>query len=132
MSDLRIALLSESKVFGGAEEYLLLLARGVTELGHKVVFLLPADAVWIDRVDAGGWRSFEYPDPSSSGFLQRMGRLFSTLRRAEPDILHLNLPSTYSASVSAGALVARVRGCSVVTTEHLSMIGRARRRAPAS
>jgi glycosyltransferase involved in cell wall biosynthesis len=127
---LRIALLSESKVCGGAEQYLLLLARGIVSLGHEAVFFLPAQSVWRGRVDAGGWDSYEYPDPSSAGLLRRVGCLLSALRSAEPDILHINLPSTYSASLSAGALAARVRGCSVVTTEHLSMIGRARRMAP--
>jgi glycosyltransferase involved in cell wall biosynthesis len=127
---LRIALLSESRVCGGAEEYLLLLAQGIAALGHEAVFFLPGDAVWSGRVASGGWRCYEYPAPSSAGLLKRMGCLLSALRLAEPDILHINLPSTYDASCSAGALLGRIRGKSVVTTEHLSMIGRARRRAP--
>lgn len=126
---MRIALLSESKVFGGAEQYLLLLGEGVGLLGHEVVFYLPAEAVWRGMVEKGGWETFEYPDPSSAGFLKRMGCLRTAIRSARPDILHMNLPSTYTVSVSAGALVARALGCAVVTTEHLSMIGRARRLA---
>jgi len=117
-------------VFGGAEQYLLLLAEGVSALGHEVVFFLPRDAVWRPRVDSGRWGAFECPDESVAGFARRMISLRSALKRARPDILHINLPSTYSASISAGAMVARLHGCGVVTTEHLSMIGRARKRAP--
>jgi glycosyltransferase involved in cell wall biosynthesis len=126
---LRIALLSESKEFGGAEQYLLLLADGVRALGHEVVLLLPAGAKWRSKAAAGGRKTLECPAPLTGWAPLRQLWLWSALRRAKPDILHINLPSTYAASFSAGALAAALVGCPVVTTEHLSMIGRSRRRA---
>lgn len=128
--NLRIALLSESKAFGGAEHYLLLLAEGVRALGHEAVFFLPGDADWRPRVEEGTWAVCECSGDPSAGFLKRMSALRRALKRIAPDILHINLPSTYAASFSAGAMVGRLQGCRVVTTEHLSMIGRSRKRAP--
>jgi glycosyltransferase involved in cell wall biosynthesis len=128
-ADLRIALLSESKEFGGAEQYLLLLADGVRALGHDVVLLLPAGARWRTKAAAGGRRLLECPAPPIAWGPLRQAWLWSTLRRLKPDVLHINLPSTYAASFSAGALAAALAGCPTVTTEHLSMIGRSRRRA---
>ncbi len=126
---MRIALLSESKEFGGAEHYLLLLASGVAALGHEVTFLIPAGASWRSKAAGGGWGLEECPAYLSTWLPPRQAWLWTALRRVRPDVLHINLPSTYAASFTAGALAARLAGCPTVTTEHLSMIGRSRRRA---
>jgi len=126
---LRVALLSESAEFGGAEHYLLLLARGIAGLGHEPVFLMPAAASWRARVSERGWRAEEYPRIARTAAPLRLAWLAAALRRVRPDVLHINLPSAYAASFTAGALIGRTRECPVVTTEHLSMVGRSRRRA---
>lgn len=125
---MRIALLSESREFGGAEQYLLLLAEGLGALGHEPVFLIPAGAAWRARAREGPWIVEECPRPYGVWLPLRMIWLASALRRLRPDVLHINLPSTYAASFTAGALMGQVQGCRVVTTEHLSMVGRSRRR----
>lgn len=125
---MRIALLSESKEFGGAEQYLLLLAGGLAALGHQVLFLIPQGASWSSRAREAAWGVEECPSLLQSWLALRLAWLSSVLKRTSPDILHINLPSTYAASFSAGALVGERYGCPVVTTEHLSMIGRSRRR----
>lgn len=125
---MRIALLSESKEFGGAEQYLLLLAGGLAALGHQVLFLIPQGASWSSRAREAAWGVEECPSRLQSWLPLRLAWLSAALKRTSPDILHINLPSTYAASFSAGALVGGRYGCPVVTTEHLSMIGRSRRR----
>ena len=125
---LRIALLSESKEFGGAEQYLLSLADGLAELGHEVCLFTRSSVAWPlqDRKP----RAVHSCPSFADGFLPlRMAWLAGSLRRLRSDVLHINLPSTYSASFSAMAPLGRVMGCQVVTTEHLSMVGRSRRRA---
>jgi glycosyltransferase involved in cell wall biosynthesis len=55
--------------------------------------------------------------------------LAAALRRVGGEILHLNLPSVYDSRLSTPALLARWSGYRrVVTTEHLPMVRRARRR----
>ncbi len=125
---MRIALLSESKEFGGAEQYLLLLAGGLAALGHQVLFLIHRGASWSSRAREAAWGVEECPSRLQSWLPLRLVWLSAALKRTSPDILHINLPSTYAASFSAGALVGERYGCPVVTTEHLSMIGRSRRR----
>jgi glycosyltransferase involved in cell wall biosynthesis len=125
---LRIALLSESREFGGAEQYLLSLAGGVTRLGHEVHMLSPSGARWPLR-GRGIWEIHAPSRFVGASWPSWALWLFGTLRRLKPDVLHINLPSTYSASFSASALMGKALGCAVVTTEHLSMIGRSRRRA---
>jgi glycosyltransferase involved in cell wall biosynthesis len=47
----------------------------------------------------------------------------STVRRWDPDLVHINLPGTYNAQASLVASIVRLAGCrSIVTTEHLAMI----------
>ena len=126
---MRIALLSESREFGGAEHYLLLLARGIAPLGHEVVFFVPSRASWSAKVKEEAWGLEQCPEHLGNLLPLRMAWLCSGLKRTKPDVLHINLPSTYAASFTAGALAGRWAGCPVVTTEHLSMVGRSRRRA---
>lgn len=125
---MRIALLSESVGFGGAEQYLLSLAEGAAGLGHEVHILSPSKARWPLQEQ----RVWEVHAPSrlvDTCWPSRALWLAERIRRLKPDVLHINLPSTYAASFSSAAPVGRALGCAIVTTEHLSMIGRSRRRA---
>jgi glycosyltransferase involved in cell wall biosynthesis len=125
---LRIVVLSESKGFGGAEQYVLSLAGGLAGLGHEVHILAPSGARWPLR-DDGDWATRFMPSTLDAFRPAQALWLARVIRRLRPDVLHINMPSAYSAGFGMAAPVGRALGCGVVTTEHLSMIGRSRRRA---
>jgi glycosyltransferase involved in cell wall biosynthesis len=121
----RVTLVSEAKVFGGAEVYLEGLARSFSRWRAEVA--VP------DRRELAGWRAalaaagvsvLAYA-PTPAGWMDLARRL----RRSAPDLVHLNLPSTYDGASGLAALWFRLAaGRPVVVTEHLTQLPRSRRR----
>jgi len=139
---------SDCLYYGGAEAYLVLLAQGRPGPGWRLSALVPAGEpgeILASKLAACGVEVSRYrvPPIPSRRALRPLRSLPSRvaagwrdwraldrlLRRLRPEVLHLNLPSVYDARHSLPALLARAAGCRrVVTTEHLPMVLRARRR----
>ena len=121
----RVVFVSEAKTFGGAEVYLERLAQSLP--GWRAVFALPARkelVSWKESLERSGMEVLVYA-PTAAG-VWRLGRHLRALR---PDLVHVNLPSTYDGA--SGAMAAALRwltGRPVVTTEHLTHLLRSRRR----
>ncbi len=116
--------------FGGAEGYIAMLAQARPR-GWHLSALLPGDAggeVLAEKLAAAGvevhrFRRRRWCDPALARDLRRL------LAETGGEILHLNLPSVYDSCHSVPAVLAKTVGYRrVVTTEHLPMVLRARRR----
>lgn len=143
-----LVLFSDCPYYGGAEAYLVLLARARPSGAWRLSALVPAGEageILAQKLAASGvgvrryrvppipsrralrpWRTL--PARIASGWRdwRDLGRALRDLRG---EVLHLNLPSVYDARHSLPALLARCAGYRrVVTTEHLPMVLRARRR----
>ncbi len=121
----RVVLVSEAKVFGGAEVYLQGLAQSFTAWEPEIA--LPdrkSLAVWRGALERAGIATRPYA-PTPAGWLG----LLRELRAAAPDLVHLNLPNTYDGGSGLTAMALRAgTGRPVVTTEHLTRLPRSRRR----
>jgi glycosyltransferase involved in cell wall biosynthesis len=130
----KIVFFSDAPYFGGAEEYLFLLAKGLRRELFDPVVLLRDGARRIDEFEEKLKRS---------GVASRRHRfvkepavrdaraLYGILRREKPDIFHINLPSTYDAAGGLVAVIAKMaRVGSIVFTEHLPSSGRSLRMYP--
>jgi glycosyltransferase involved in cell wall biosynthesis len=117
----RVLLVSEAKGFGGAEVYLERLALNLR--GWETTLAVPDREVlreWGSRLDRGGASVVRWSSTSS---------LIRAARTLAPDLVHVNLPSTYDGG--AGWLPWRLRASvakPVITTEHLTLLPRSRRR----
>jgi glycosyltransferase involved in cell wall biosynthesis len=129
----RLTFVSDAEYFGGAEAYLVLLARHLPREVFDLTLVLP-DLPGA-KVLEGRMRALRVP----VRHLPRLGPAWPSLlsgavrvlREVGGDVLHLNLPSTYDGGVSAVAWAARRAGYRrVITTEHLPMIDRKYRQFP--
>ncbi len=121
----RVLLVSEARRVGGAEIYLERLARGLTRFRPE--FVLPRSpglSGWGERLRGSGWAVWTY-GPGPAG----LPGLLRAVRESGPDLVHVNLPSTYDggAGFLPWALGAAARA-PVVVTEHLTRLPRSRRR----
>jgi glycosyltransferase involved in cell wall biosynthesis len=122
---------SDCPYFGGAEGYLVMLAQGRPGPEWRLSALVPEGErgeVLAGRMRAAGVDVVRYPvrglfDP------RHWAGVAAALRSLRGGVLHLNLPSVYDARLSTPAILAKLCGYRrVVTTEHLPMVPRARRR----
>ncbi|MBD3237397.1 MAG: glycosyltransferase [Candidatus Eisenbacteria bacterium] len=127
---LHLVFFSDCPYFGGAEEYVAMLAAArpnpdwrlsaivsAGEAGATLAQKLARADVEVHRLAWGSWHS--------PGLWRRIHAL---LRRLGGEVLHINLPSIYDGRMSVPAPLAKAAGYRrVVTTEHLPMIERARR-----
>lgn len=129
----RLTFFSDAEYFGGAEAYLVLLARHLPREMFDPTLVLP-DLPGA-KVLEGRMRALGVP----VRHLPRLGLAWPSLlsgavrilREVGGEVLHLNLPSAYDGGVSAVAWAARRAGYRrVVTTEHLPMIDRKYRQFP--
>ena len=122
---------SDCPYFGGAEGYLAMLAQGRPDPSWRISALLPAGErgeVLAERMRDAGVEVTRYPVRALHDPRHWVG-VTRALRRLRGDVLHMNLPSVYDARLSTPALLAKLAGYRrVVTTEHLPMVPRARRR----
>lgn len=117
--------------YGGAEGYVALLAQARPSAAYRLSALLPAGdggevlaGKLMDRgVDVRRFQMRHWADPRLWREIKRH------LREIGGEVLHMNLPSVYDARQSVPAQLAKQVGYRrVVTTEHLPMMPRARRR----
>lgn len=128
---IRVVYLSDARYEGGAERYLLRLAGGLDRHSFTPVLALPQ----IDRLDRlaraaeeAGIEVHRHEDGRFAG-TRSAAALLSTLKRLRPQIVHLNLPSTYDLACNMAAPVARLAGAeAIVSTEHIADILPSRRR----
>lgn len=129
----RLTFYSDAEYFGGAEEYLVLLARHLDRTAFAPDLVLPkvpGAGVLEDRM-----RSMEVPvrhlPRLGLAWPSRLSETVRTLGGAGGEVLHLNLPSPYDGGVSAVAWAAQQAGYRrVVSTEHLPMVDRKYRQFP--
>jgi glycosyltransferase involved in cell wall biosynthesis len=120
-----IAYFSDAPWFGGAENYLLLLAAGLNREEFCPELILnrnPRLAAFAASLAGAGIpmheASLDMPR-SPAGILH----FISLLRRLRPSIIHCNLPGPWGSQYSLVAPLARLGGVRhVVTTEHLPMV----------
>jgi glycosyltransferase involved in cell wall biosynthesis len=117
----RILFFSDAPYEGGAERYIEYLAAGLPEEWSLTVVARARSSLdrWLRRLEGIGVRVWRTADSD----LGLMRGLWRAVRCQRPDVVHLNLPHSYSAEYSMAAPVARLAGArAVVTTEHLTMI----------
>ncbi len=127
----RLVFFADPPYFGGAEEYIVMLAAACPRDGWEPAALIPDDEGGRElgrRLDQEGvaverFRRRRWHDPA---LVLDLARRFRALRA---QVVHMNLPSVYDSCLSMPAVAAKLAGCRrVVTTEHLPMVDRARRR----
>ncbi|MEQ8766155.1 MAG: glycosyltransferase family 4 protein [Planctomycetota bacterium] len=135
----RVLLLSDAVRFGGAEEYLALLAEGLDQSGFETEIVVAAPTLapaWRNRLETTGrpWRHLPVASCQSRSPLRQPQlvpayfRLIQSLRQHAVDLLHFNLPGPYDALISWAAVAARRAGIpGVVATEHLPCVPRYRK-----
>jgi glycosyltransferase involved in cell wall biosynthesis len=119
---MRICLYSDAPLYGGAEHYLSLLAAGLQQRGHSVTVLIREH----DSLD----RWAEELRRKQVGVIRGVSGygLVRWLHKAQPDVMHINLPGPYNAGCGSIGALAKITGVPVVvTTEHLpGSVGSAR------
>jgi glycosyltransferase involved in cell wall biosynthesis len=129
----RLTFYSDAEYFGGAEEYLVLLARHLDRNAFVPGIVLPGvpgAAILEERMRALGVPARHLPRLGLA-WPSRLSATVQALRAEGGEVLHLNLPSPYDGGVSAVAWAARQAGYRrVVSTEHLPMIDRKYRQFP--
>jgi glycosyltransferase involved in cell wall biosynthesis len=129
----RVVLYSDAEYFGGAEEYLALLARSLPPSRFALALVLPpaAGAALLESRAAAAGAEIRHLARPGFSWLPRIPEMIDCFRRCRGDVLHMNLPSTYDAGVSSVAFAARQAGIPrVVSTEHLPMIDRKYKKFP--
>jgi glycosyltransferase involved in cell wall biosynthesis len=128
---MHLVFFSDCPYFGGAEEYIAMLAQACPGPEWRISALVSAGEggeTLAGKLQSAGVRVIRFRVRSCAhpALWSEVGR---ALRRLRGDVLHLNLPSIYDGRLSVPALLAKAAGYRrVVTTEHLPMIKRARRR----
>ncbi len=121
----RVLLVSEAHGYGGAEVYLERLASGLAGWTAEVAIPERRElAPFRRRLAEAGVPVHPY---ASGGV--GTARMIGAARAARPDLIHLNLPSTYDGGAGLlPFLLHAATGRPVVSTEHLTRIPRSRRR----
>jgi len=118
----KVALVTDSTAFGGAEAYLATLCRLLAQSGHEVVLVCPPELVSCPAFQQASRVSATRDFIPFRGLtnLRDVCTVFGALRAARPDVLHLNLPAPFSAKTFLVPVLARWAGVRcVTTTEHL-------------
>jgi len=129
----RVTLYSDAIYFGGAEEYLVSLARGLDREEFKLQAIVPGHpgAGRLKSTLEGYGVEVQHLDPPGFAWRSRLREMVAAFRKLPGDVLHINLPSTYDAGVSSIAWAGKRAGYDrVVSTEHLPMIDRKYKKFP--
>ncbi len=128
----RVVYVSDGAWYGGAERYIVRLGGHLDRSRFSVALIHP-DRSSLDAFSrdarSSGFEVGRIPAGRFAGFRDpvQLQRRLSTL---SPDIVHLNLPSSYDLSCGWAAVPARLGGAkAVVATEHIVDIKVSRRRA---
>ncbi|MDI6808893.1 MAG: glycosyltransferase family 4 protein [Candidatus Eisenbacteria bacterium] len=125
---------SDAPYFGGAEEYILLLAKALRRELFDPVVLLRDGARRIDEFEERLARSgiaFRRHRFHKEPTIRDIFDLYGILRKEKPDIFHINLPSSYDAGAGLVAVIGKLaRAGAIVLTEHLPSSSRCLRLYP--
>ena len=137
---LRVTLYSDAPYYGGAERYLVALARNLgsggdgagqarIRLSAIVETTSEADRL-AEELERTGVRVVRSARPGFEWW-RKLPDLVRLFREVPGDLIHINLPSSYDAGVSSVAWAAKRAGYrAVVTTEHLPMVERKYKKFP--
>jgi glycosyltransferase involved in cell wall biosynthesis len=124
---------SDAEYFGGAEGYLSLLAAYLDRDRFDLSIVLPScpGALVLEERMRALKVAIHHLERPGFAWLRKLPGMVRALSTVSGDILHMNLPSSYDAGVSAIAWAARQAGYKrVVSTEHLPMIERKYKKFP--
>ena len=134
-SPFRLTFYSDAPYYGGAERYLVTLARQYARFPDgprlsAIVEVEDAAERLATEFEGAGAEVTRFPGPGF-GWWKQLPELVSLFRSVPGDVLHVNLPSSYDAGVSSIAWAAKQAGYrAVVSTEHLPMIERKYKKFP--
>lgn len=121
----RVLYFSDAPYVGGAEKYLMLLARSIRDFGYNPFFILNNK----ENLDAlaGELKAYGIAVYGANidlpGSLRGLPEFVRLIRKLSCDIFHINLPGPYSSRYSLVAPIAKLCGVrKVVSTEHLPMV----------
>ncbi len=117
----KLLFFSDAPYEGGAERYIEYLVGSLSDEWRVSIVTRERGALdaWVARLEEDGVHVIRAAD-TTTGLLSALWR---EVRRGKPDVVHVNLPNSYSAFYTVVAPLARLAGArSIVTTEHLTMI----------
>ena len=119
---IHILFYSESPVYGGAEEYVYLIASSLSDSGFRFTFLHDEDSDLGDftgRLEAVGVRVEKVPKISGKLDLVNFAAHIRHFKRLSPDVVHFNQSNPYSQQYTV--LAARAAGVkNLIATYHLT------------
>jgi glycosyltransferase involved in cell wall biosynthesis len=111
---MRIALVDNSKGWGGAEEMLFSLAKGLSDRGHYVALFLREGADTVERFVRAGFEVWAIPR-NGLGVLRGIVRMIRIVRSSRFDLIHIqrnhDLPVGKIAAVAAGVPLLLTQHC---------------------
>ncbi|MEZ4649174.1 MAG: glycosyltransferase family 4 protein [Candidatus Eisenbacteria bacterium] len=131
----RLTFYSDAPYYGGAERYLVTLARQYARLAEgpslaAIVEVEDSAERLASEFEEAGVSVTRFPGPGF-GWWKQLPQLVALFRSVPGDVLHVNLPSSYDAGVSSIAWAAKQAGYrAVVSTEHLPMVERKYKKFP--
>ena len=129
---IKVCYIVDADYAGGAERYILLIARGLDRSRFEPAVLVKAGAAldeWRREAARAGIQVHQAKMGLPFQPWDAVG-LFRALWRIQPDIVHVNVPGPYDGQMGLVALLARLAGArAVMTTEHLPMAERLWKRA---
>lgn len=121
----RLCYIVDADYAGGAERYILLIARNLDRSRFEPVVLIkagPGLEGWRRETERAGIET--HPVGMGLPFQPRDAvGIYRALWRIRPDIVHVNVPGPYDGQMGLVAPLARLAGArAVLTTEHLPMV----------
>lgn len=99
--NLRILQINSARNFGGGEKHLIDLSKGLTELGHKMFFVVRQSADWIDKLSQiKPTQTYKLPLRNALD-INSAFRLAQIIKRENIEIVHAHLARDYSIAALA-------------------------------
>jgi glycosyltransferase involved in cell wall biosynthesis len=119
---MHILFYSESPVYGGAEEYVYLIASSLADSGFRFTFLHDENSdlgEFTERIEAAGVRVEKIPRINGKLDLVNFAAHIRHFKRLSPDVVHFNQSNPYSQQYTV--LAARAAGVkNLIATYHLT------------
>ncbi len=111
---MNIVLTNDAKTLAGGENYVLFLAQGLTERGHKVIIAPLSDSGLADKSREMNFDTIEIPYSAKGKEFKCVRLLTKKLANRNIDIIHTN--TNFDRTI--GAVVAKMIGCKCVASVH--------------